>query len=764
MQVTNDKLSVVQASVGTGDPIEFGISNSPEFFHILSDNLYKDPVKAMVREILTNAVDANIEAGKEDIPVEISFDRSHLIIKDQGNGIPHDKIRDIYGIYGSSTKKENTKVTGGFGLGCKAPFAYTDSFTVTSCNGGQKVIYQLCKSDSNAGGKPTITPILSTPTTETGVTVKINVKGRDSYDIENNIKELVFQGGMNASLNGKMLPRVKTGSFIYLTQCSFGMKVGVRYGHNVFMLDENNEMVSQFIRKYVDWRFQVMLTAEPNSLVINPGREDLVYCEKTLKTLADLFNKAKDIIEHTNPFKKNTLVTECLTDPEAVAKSRTDNVALAQFVFASLQKKGILYTNNWGLIALALNKKIKSKYLRKLPCENTNRLLSNTLKCLPYFDEDQRWYQKNRTAGYIFFRGILRHLSKFKFFSEGRFYIPAHDSFARISTSICAYSDWMKNRIAFDEKMFDKRISIVLKKSDIAGQSYGMVISRAQAKKVEEIKQAFEHLGFIVDIHTSVLEASDYVLVRKPRLKKKYFSIKGIAKPDARYSWGDTYKYQECQSVEEPKYVMLIPRESTTEKISVRDMEHMLKYHPNDTVMVPTTAVYDSLIKKGAKNYSYAIRSDMEEYFKKYPKELELLKSAVEVVRLKQLKSAKYEKSSDDYDYYTERAKFDFLRDMLQISEVRKRLGYTYDLVHDTYYYYDWISRREEFEDIDAYFRSIPLSDKAKRMLKILSKRTFIPYCPILQRYSYTYSSHSKDPAVEQEVKNAVNYLTGKAI
>ena len=39
----------------------FAIADTPEFFQLLSDSLYSDPLIAVFRETITNAYDANIE-------------------------------------------------------------------------------------------------------------------------------------------------------------------------------------------------------------------------------------------------------------------------------------------------------------------------------------------------------------------------------------------------------------------------------------------------------------------------------------------------------------------------------------------------------------------------------------------------------------------------------------------------------------------------------------------------------------------------------
>ena len=130
MQVTHEKDHITHAVIGGSQTIDFGISNSAEFFNILSSSLYTDQILAVVREVICNAWDAHIEAGMTHVPIKITTTQDEFIVQDFGHGIPKDKIGEIYGVYGKSSKKDNGEVTGGFGLGCKSPFAYTDHFEV----------------------------------------------------------------------------------------------------------------------------------------------------------------------------------------------------------------------------------------------------------------------------------------------------------------------------------------------------------------------------------------------------------------------------------------------------------------------------------------------------------------------------------------------------------------------------------------------------------------------------------------------------------
>ena len=56
------------AVIGGGEARAFQIGNSAQAFKILSDSLYSNKQRAVVREVLCNAVDAHIEAGIPERP------------------------------------------------------------------------------------------------------------------------------------------------------------------------------------------------------------------------------------------------------------------------------------------------------------------------------------------------------------------------------------------------------------------------------------------------------------------------------------------------------------------------------------------------------------------------------------------------------------------------------------------------------------------------------------------------------------------------
>lgn len=119
---------------------------------ILTD-LYSDPEGAVIREISTNARDANIEAGVS-LPIEVTLptdSEPNLVIRDYGNGLDADDIRTIYSRYGASTKRESDDVVGMLGLGCKSPLAYTDQFTLTGIKNGVATVVNVSRTEDGGG-------------------------------------------------------------------------------------------------------------------------------------------------------------------------------------------------------------------------------------------------------------------------------------------------------------------------------------------------------------------------------------------------------------------------------------------------------------------------------------------------------------------------------------------------------------------------------------------------------------------------------------
>ncbi|UOX40388.1 RIIA lysis inhibitor [Aeromonas phage GomatiRiver_11] len=146
----------------------FKIQTGRKAFQVLSEKLYKDKAEAVLRELSCNAVDIHCELGKGDVPFHVTLPTAiypWFVIRDFGSGLSQDQIDEIFTVYFASTKDNSDDAIGGFGLGCKSPFAYSESgggFTVKSYQNGMCTVYNMYMDD----GEPFATPMSTTPTDE----------------------------------------------------------------------------------------------------------------------------------------------------------------------------------------------------------------------------------------------------------------------------------------------------------------------------------------------------------------------------------------------------------------------------------------------------------------------------------------------------------------------------------------------------------------------------------------------------------------------
>ena len=169
----------------------FRIEASPEAFRILSDGLYSNKVKAVIRELSTNAVDSLVDADTVELGYEVhlpTYLEPEFSIRDYGTGLQHEAVVGLYTTYFGSNKTNSNDFTGQLGLGSKSPFAYTDSFTVTSYKDGVKRVYNAHISES---GYPAISLLTENDTDEhNGIEIRFAVKNSDTDSFEEEASEV----------------------------------------------------------------------------------------------------------------------------------------------------------------------------------------------------------------------------------------------------------------------------------------------------------------------------------------------------------------------------------------------------------------------------------------------------------------------------------------------------------------------------------------------------------------------------------------------
>ena len=282
----------------------FGFEFSPQMADILSKKIYSDPIFAVCREYVANAVDAHVECGNmSQVPKIVVPDRMspYWSVRDYGRGLSQFEIMGddieggLFNTYGKSGKTHTNAQIGGFGMGSKAGFAYVDrggNFTVTSYLEGTMSTYACHKGED---GIPVVTKMAEVPTKEpNGIEIKIPVRTPDiSSFIKNSIKVCTYLAlvpkiiGVESSKQPKK-PEYSTKGvgWGFLGRDSYGSSHAV-IGGIAYKID-----TSSMNLKYSDPGANILsrrfnLYFEVGELELSVSREGLSYDDKTIKALTD---------------------------------------------------------------------------------------------------------------------------------------------------------------------------------------------------------------------------------------------------------------------------------------------------------------------------------------------------------------------------------------------------------------------------------------------------------------------------------------------
>jgi hypothetical protein len=269
----------------------FRIESSPEAFRILSDGLYSNKIKAVIRELSTNAVDSLVDAGTTDFGFEVHLPTSlspEFYIRDFGTGLSHEDVVGLYTTYFSSNKTDSNDFTGQLGLGSKSPFAYTDSFTVTSFFNGMKRIYNAHISES---GYPAISLLSEGVCSDkNGIEIRFPVKGEDVYNFESEAVEVYSHFNILPSFIDKTIEIEKPevllegeGWYIYESKArgrsrqAFATMGNIAYPISQF--DSENPAHTNLLETGIVIDFNI------GDLHITPSRESLSMTKRTIQNL-----------------------------------------------------------------------------------------------------------------------------------------------------------------------------------------------------------------------------------------------------------------------------------------------------------------------------------------------------------------------------------------------------------------------------------------------------------------------------------------------
>ncbi|WP_088209800.1 hypothetical protein [Escherichia coli] len=193
----------------------FSITASPKVFKILSSDLYTNKIRAVVRELITNMIDAHALNGNPEkfiIQVPGRLD-PRFVCRDFGPGMSDfdiqgdDNSPGLYNSYFSSSKAESNDFIGGFGLGSKSPFSYTDTFSITSYHKGEIRGYVAYMDGDGPQIKPTFVKEMG-PNDKTGIEIVVPVEEKDfrnfAYEVSyimRPFKDLAIINGLDREID-----------------------------------------------------------------------------------------------------------------------------------------------------------------------------------------------------------------------------------------------------------------------------------------------------------------------------------------------------------------------------------------------------------------------------------------------------------------------------------------------------------------------------------------------------------------------------------
>lgn len=289
----------------------FGVSDDPMLMSMLSTGFYQNPLRTMIQEVMFNAWDAHRMAECQHRPIDIYInDTTGLIIRDYGPGIEpgenDDNMHEIYCMYGGSTKRKLKNQTGGFGLGSKSPFAYTESFTVTSHFGGMKNMYLISRVSESNGGKPGMTSLVRVPTTETGLMVTVPLKAGHLERAYEAIKDVLFLSGIKAMVHYMEEPdefidslTLPAGSYFVDDQHTGG-NIWAVYGGVRYQIPRSAEYEQEYeFMKLLGNQKDIFVGFAPDTLSPLPNREGLNMGEKSKDSVKSTFERCTEKFQGT---------------------------------------------------------------------------------------------------------------------------------------------------------------------------------------------------------------------------------------------------------------------------------------------------------------------------------------------------------------------------------------------------------------------------------------------------------------------------------
>jgi len=291
-------------SEGSISSTKFGIVANAKMVSILSDRLYGNKIRAVIRELSTNAWDSHKEAGHEK-PFDVHLPtlmEPFFYIRDYGVGMSDETFHDVYVQYGESTKDDSNEFTGCLGLGSKTPFCYnTKTATIIVWYNGDKKIYTLYP---DGDGMPKADLVSQSNSDEpNGIQIMFSVDMDDCDDFEFEAGDIYKYFPVPPNFIGHKISCVKPASefegsnwrIVDSKSETVVIMGNIAYPINLKNIKTNNELQSYILTK----GFEIYVNI--GDVDIQPSREGLEYTNLTkihlLRYVDNIIKEATSLAE-----------------------------------------------------------------------------------------------------------------------------------------------------------------------------------------------------------------------------------------------------------------------------------------------------------------------------------------------------------------------------------------------------------------------------------------------------------------------------------
>lgn len=336
---------------------DFGIGNASVVIEILRNRLYKHKIRTSVQEYISNGRDATREV-KSKRPIEITCPtmlEPVFKVRDFGPGISPDRMLNVFIQYGASTKRDSNNQIGGFGIGAKSAWSYTDSFNIVTHIDGIKREYLAHTGVNNNGRLETLSE--STTNEPNGTEIIIAVNPKDIQEFKSAIERCLFfwpkkdykltnmpDTLLKSDYKFNQIGQLKT--FRDLPDCISRNNYG--WNRDIFLsidgipynIKELKDKINS-LNKLHDLVVGTMVISIPNGLIeVSANREEVTDSQITISELTNVCDRLLiEVQAHIKGLFKG------ITEPKEYLQTYMDNLGLYE-LNAYRQFKGYKFSSD----------------------------------------------------------------------------------------------------------------------------------------------------------------------------------------------------------------------------------------------------------------------------------------------------------------------------------------------------------------------------------------------------------------------------------